>query len=60
MRVFGANDKGRWIAILDDRHFSDAGTGFHRGEHWCAGCPDMNIEAAGEHYEDVLVLCSRR
>ncbi len=58
--VFRADDVGRRVAILDDRHFTDAGPGLHRGDNGPARRADVHVQAAGEHDENVLVFRARR
>ena len=60
MGVFCADDISGRIAVFDNRHLTDAGTGFHGGKRRCADGPDVNVEAAGQDHENMFIFFARR
>ena len=56
MRLFGADDIGRWIAVFDDRHFADTLTGFHGSQYRRVERADVYVEPARQNDIDVFVL----
>jgi hypothetical protein len=56
VRVLRSDDVGRRVAVLDDRHFTYAGTDLHRGEYRGFRRADVDVQASRQHDEHMLVL----